>query len=98
MAIAIVCGAVSGFIGFLPLLLGLRLTRKVTATSNFGYMSILIISLIVSFAIMFAFAGLCILLARDLAMPFVLSEAVALSITAIAFGFIRLKNNGTKGS
>ena len=94
MAIAIVCGVIAGAVGFVPLLIGLRLTRRVTATSNFGYMSILIISLIVSFAVMFAFAGLCVAFARDLAMPFVLSEAVALSVVAIAFGFARLRNNG----
>ena len=96
MVIAIVCGALAGIVGFLPLLAGLRLTRRVTATSNFGYMSILIIALIVSFAIMFAFAGICIAVARDLAMPFVLSEAVALSVVAIVFGLSRLKRNGNE--
>ena len=96
MVLAIVCGALSGAIGFLPLLVGLRLTRRVTATSNFGYMAILIISLIISFAVMFAFAGICIAVARDLAMPFVLSEAVALSIVAIAFGFARMRRNGNE--
>lgn len=96
MAIAIVCGVLSGVAGFVPLFIGLSLTKRVTATSNFGYMSILIISLIVSFAMMFAFAGICIVVARDLALPFVLSEAVALSITAVAFGFARLRNNGNE--
>ena len=35
---------------------------------------------------MFAFAILCINVNRDAALPFVLSEAGALSVTAIAFG------------
>lgn len=39
---------------------------------------------------MFAFAILCINVNRDAALPFVLSEAGALSVTAIAFGVTRL--------
>ena len=93
LIIAVVCGLLSGVVGFVPLLVGLNLTKKVTSTSNFGHMSILIISLIVSFAAMFAFAVLCVVLARDYAMPFVLAEAVALSVAAIAFGVVRSKGN-----
>ena len=90
MALAIVLGAVSGVVGFLPLFIGLRLTKRVTATSNFGYMSILIISLIVSFALLFVFAIVCVNVARDIALPFALAEAVALSVTAIVFGVKRM--------
>ena len=90
MALAIVLGAVSGVVGFLPLFIGLRLTKRVTATSNFGYMSILIISLIISFALLFAFAIICVTVARDVALPFALAEAVALSVVAIAFGVKRM--------
>ena len=39
---------------------------------------------------MFAFAILCINVNRDAALPFVLSEAGALYVTAIAFGVTRL--------
>ncbi len=65
------------------------MTKKVTATSNFGHMSILLVSLLISFVLMFAFAILCINLAREVAMPFVLAEAVALSVVAIVFGVRR---------
>ena len=96
MALAILCGVLSGVIGFVPLFIGLRLTRRVTATSNFGYMSILIISLIVSFAIMFGLVAICIAVDREMALPFVLSEAVALSVTAVVFGLSRLKRKGNE--
>lgn len=96
MIIAVVCGLLAGIVGFVPLLIGLRLTKKVTSTSNFGHMSILIISLVASFVVMFALAILCVAVARDFAMPFVLSEAVALSITAIAFGIVRSRNTGNE--
>lgn len=87
---AIALGLLSGVAGFIPLLVGLHLTKRVTATSNFGYMSILIIALIISFVLMFAFALLCVTFARDLALPFVLAEAVALSVVAIGYGVNRL--------
>lgn len=80
-------------VGFLPLLVGLNMTKKVTSTSNFGHMSILILSLVVSFVVMFALAVLCVVVARDYAMPFVLAEAVALSVVAIAFGVVRSRSN-----
>ena len=90
MAIAILLGAVLGVVGFIPLFIGLRLTRHVTATSNFGYMSILIISLVVSFVLLFVFAILCVAFFRDVALPFALAEAVGLSVAAIAFGLRRM--------
>ena len=93
MIIAIVCGLLSGVVGFVPLLVGLNMTKKVTSTSNFGHMSILLISLVISFVVMFALAIACVAVARDYAMPFVLAEAVALSVVAIAFGVIRSKSN-----
>lgn len=92
IVLAVLCGLLSGVVGFLPLLVGLRMTKKVTATSNFGYMSILIISLVISFIVMFALAIICVNVARDYAMPFVLAEAVALSLVAIVFGFKRLRS------
>lgn len=62
------------------------MTRKVTRTSNFGHMSILILALIASFVLLAASAFLCVFLARDLALPFVLAEALSLSVAAIVFG------------
>ena len=90
MAIAIVLGLLAGVVGFAPLLIALRLTRRVTATSNFGYMSILLIGLVISFVLMFAFAIICINVYRDVAMPFVLAEAVALSVVAIGYGISKM--------
>ncbi len=89
MALAVLGGVLAGIIGFVPLIVGLRMTKKVTATSNFGHMSILLLSLLISFVLMFAFAIFCVNLARDVAMPFVLAEAVTLSVVAIVFGVRR---------
>ncbi len=93
MALAIILGLLSGVVGFVPLFVGLRLTKKVTATSNFGYMSILLLSLVISFVLMFAFAIICVNVAREVALPFVLAEAFALSVMAIVFGVMRTRRN-----
>ena len=86
MVLAIVLGAASGILGFLPLYGALRLTRKVTATSNLGYLGSMLLGVFGSFLVIACTAIACIVAARDLALPFVLAEAIALCVTAIAFG------------
>lgn len=90
MVVAIVLGAVAGFVGFLPLFAGLRLTKQVTETSNLGHMGALLLSVFASFIILFASTIGCIFIARDLLLPFALAEVAALSVTAICFGVTRL--------
>ena len=90
MALAIALGVAAGIVGFSPLVFGLYRVRHMTDSVNFGHMGVLMVCLLISFILMFAAALLCISLARDLALPFVLSEAVALSLTAIAFGVSKL--------
>lgn len=86
MVIAVLLGVVSGILAFAPLIFGLRMTRKVTQTSNFGHASILLLSILVSFVILAVTAFLCITFARDMVLGFVIAEALALSISAIVFG------------
>lgn len=86
MILAIVLGALSGFVGILPLFFGLRLTRRVTDTSNLGHMGALMLGVLVSFIVLFATAIICVVLARDLALPFVLAEAAVLIAAAIGYG------------
>lgn len=89
MAAAIILGLVAGALGFVPLLIGLRMTKKVTETSNFGHMAILMLALLISFVILFVTAIVCINVARDLVLYFVLSEAVGLCVVTIGFGISR---------
>lgn len=86
MGFAIVLGGVAGVLGFLPLVYSLKASKNVTNTSNFSYASILLLSLIASIAILGIAAALCINLARDLTLPFVVAEALALVVSAVGFG------------
>lgn len=90
MIAAIVLGAVSGVVGFLPLYMGLRLARKATPTSNLGHAGALLLGVLLSFLILVAAFIVCIFVARDLVLPFVLAEVGGLVVSAVAFGFSTL--------
>ena len=90
MIAAIVLGAVSGILGFLPLYMGLRLARKATPTSNLGHAGALLLGVLLSFLILVAAFIVCIFVARDLVLPFVLAEVGGLMVSAVAFGFSTL--------
>ena len=83
MVLAIVLGALSGVLGVLPLL---RMTRRVTDTSNLGHAGALMLGVLLSFVILFLGAIACVVLARDIAVPFVLAEAAVLVACAIGYG------------
>lgn len=88
MAVAIVLGIIAGAAGFAPLVVGLRLTKRTTATSSFGPMAILLLALVVSFIIVLAAAIAFATWDRPNGFPFVLAEVIALVVTAIAFGIV----------
>ena len=90
MAEAIVLGVVIGAVSFVPYVIGLRATKHVTRTSNFGHMSILLLALVVSMAILFGATLVCIFTARDVILPFTLAEVITLAVVAIAFGVSRM--------
>ena len=90
MAVAIVLGALAGAAGFAPLFAGLRMTRRVTDTSNQGHAGALLLGVLLSVAVLFVTAIACALLAREFVLPFVLAEVVALSVAAIGFGVSNL--------
>ena len=90
MIAAIVLGAVSGILGFLPLYMGRRRARKPTPTSNLGHAGALLLGVLLSFLILVAAFIVCIFVARDLVLPFVLAEVGGLVVSAVAFGFSTL--------
>lgn len=90
MAVAIVLGVLAGIVGFLPLFGSLQLAKRATKTSNLGHMGSLLLGVLVSFLLLFGAALACILLARNLALPFALAEVLALIVVAIGFGIMRL--------
>ena len=80
MAVAIVLGALAGAAGFAPLFAGLRMTRRVTDTSNLGHAGALLLGVLLSVAVLFVTAIACALLAREFVLPVVLAASKRLTI------------------
>ena len=90
MVVAALLGAVAGILGFLPLLGSLALSKRVTSTSNLSHATSLLLGVFGSLLVLALTAFLCVTLVRDLALPFVLAEALALCVAAVAFGVVKL--------
>lgn len=86
MAIAILIGILIGIVGFLPLLGALKISKKIVATLTGLNAAVMIFSILISLAILIV----SMLIFNDLnhsnILPFVLSAAITLIITAIGFG------------
>ncbi|GEM_PF-433643 len=96
MALAIILGLVCGVAAFLPLLGATRAVRRVTKTSNFSHLSILLLAVAGSIIVLFVATFICISVDRNDAFWFVLGEAIGLVVFAIWYGiktFIRRKKD-----
>ena len=86
MAIAILIGILIGIVGFLPLLGPLKISKKIVATRTGLNAAVMIFSILISLAILIV----SMLIFNDLnhsnILPFVLSAAITLIISAIGFG------------
>ena len=86
IVVAVVVGLIVGFGCFAPLIFGMNLARKASPTSNLGHAGSLLLGVLLSLVILAVATIACVMLARDLAVPFVLAEAVGLIGAAVAFG------------
>lgn len=92
MFLAIFLGVLAGAIGFLPLFIGLRITRKMAYSGQMSPMVVLIVALVASFAIEFLLALLFVSFDKPNGLPFVLAEAIALCVSAIAYGLASVRS------
>ena len=79
-------GAVTGVLGFLPLIISLRASKNVTPKSNLGYGALLMLGVFASLIILFVAVLLCYVFARDGLIAFVLAAAITLIFFAIGYG------------
>ena len=84
--VAVLLGLVVGVGCFMPLIFGMNLARKATPTSNFGHAGSLLLGVLLSLVILAVATVVCVVFARESAVPFVAAEAVGLIVAAIAFG------------
>ena len=86
MVVAVLVGIVVGVACFAPLIFGMNMARGATATSNLGHAGSLLLGVLLSILVLAGATIACVMLARDVAVPFVLAEACGLIVAAIAFG------------
>lgn len=82
----IVLGVLLGAFAFLPLLLSLKRSKKVTQTSNLGYGGLLVLGVVFSMFILFAGVIICYFIYKDGLILFVLPAAITLFVIAISYG------------
>ncbi len=86
MVLSILLGVLAGVIGFIPLVVALRATKRHPEVGNVGPMLKLFLGLLISFVLLALFAILYAATDKGNALPFVLAEAIALSLCAIVYG------------
>ena len=87
---AVLAGIIVGAAAFAPLVYGMNLARRATATSNFGHAGALLLGVLGSFVLLAVAVVVCIVFFRNLVFPFVLAEVIALIVAAIVFGVSRM--------
>ncbi|NGM17586.1 hypothetical protein [Xiamenia xianingshaonis] len=90
MVLSILAGIVTGVLGFLPLVGSLHLTRRINAGNNMVSMSTLLLGLVVSMLVLALPLVIVALQFRDVVIPFVFAEVIALVVTAITYGVMKL--------
>lgn len=87
-------GAVTGVLGFVPLYLSLRASKKVTKTSNFGYGALLLLGVLFSLIVLLAGVLLCYFFGRDGLIAFTLAAAITICFAAIIYGiFVTIRRS-----
>jgi hypothetical protein len=86
MAIAIGLGFLVGAVGFVPLIIALKLSRKAISAGLGPNVAIVILSIVISLAFYLAMILIFNDANHDKIVPFVLSAAITLIIVAIGYG------------
>lgn len=79
-------GAIAGVIAFLPLIIGLKASKKVTPKSNFGYGAIMLLSVLASMAILALTVLIFYFCAKDNLLEVALAAAITIIVFAIVYG------------
>ena len=85
VVVTAVIGLIVGVAAFAPLVFGMNKARLATPTSNFGHAGSLLLGVLISFVVLGVAVVLCVLLARDFAVPFTVGAAAGLVAAAVVF-------------
>lgn len=85
IALGIALGAVTGFIGFLPMFAAIRISRRVASSRMLASAANALLGCAVSLVVAVAGLLLCSNLAHDLLLPFGCAEIVALVVSTSVY-------------
>lgn len=85
MALAIVIGAFAGLIGFIPLFVALRLSRRSTSTQALNAALYGLAGVFVSLVVLIVELIVCAQVARPLVLPFGIAEMLALIVSTAVY-------------
>ena len=91
MFVAVILGVLFGACACAPFVLAMSKSKNVTATSNIGYSSILMLSVFVSFAVLFASILCCYFISKDSLLPMGIAEAATIVVFVIALALFNIK-------
>lgn len=89
MILAILAGAVAGFVGFLPLLISMRLSKRSLSLSTANTALFGLAGVFVSLVILAVELIICAQVARGMVLPFGLSEMLALIVCTLVYAMMR---------
>ena len=89
MVLAVVLGALAGFLGFVPLFASLKLSRYAKATNTMTTALYGLVGVFVSLVVVIAGMIICSQVARGLILPFGITEILALILSTSVYMAIR---------
>ena len=97
MLVAVILGIVFGAISFIPFIVALKASKRVTATSNVSLSSLLLLSVFASFVLLFAGVLGCYFVAKDILLIFAISEVAVVVVAAFILAiYVRTRDTNSK--
>lgn len=84
--LSIIAGVLTGAVSFVPLFLCFSASKKVSKTSNMGYLGLMLIGVSVSILILFTCVILCYFIGNENVLSFTLACSISLCVIAVCFG------------
>lgn len=94
MAAAIIAGIIIALVGFVPYAFMMKRSRKMMAEGSMNGLKWLLLTFVVSFAILLIALIVCSKVAHDVVLPFAFAEILTFIVVVIAYGL--LNNRGAK--
>ena len=91
MVLAVVLGVVFGVVGFLPLLAGTRIVKKIPATNTYGFLGLFLACILISLVLLVVPLIVCAKVAHDVAVAMAIAELIVFVALIAVLGIMRAR-------